>query len=678
MSGSCTRRVEARPAYISTSIHYLAHSQHGDSYRQLQPILLNSAAMLRFDKLSLRRGTKLLFADASFCIHPGQRAGITGANGTGKSSLFALIRDELHADEGDFSIPRDWVIAHVAQETPADPRPAIEYVLDGDTELRDIEDRLAEAESAHQGERVAELHSRLDNIGGYTARSRAARLIHGLGFKPGEEEQTVNHFSGGWRMRLNLARALMCRSDLLLLDEPTNHLDLDAVIWLEEWLKNYPGTLLLISHDRDFLDSVTSHIAHIEQGGVTLYTGNYSAFERIRAERLANQQAAFERQQREVAHIRSYVDRFRAKATKARQAQSRLKALERMEQIAPAHVDSPFHFGFKPPEKTPNPLMRMEYAAAGYTDTPILNSVDLALSPGDRIGLLGPNGAGKSTLIKLLAGELAPLKGKRETAQDLNIGYFAQHQLDQLQPEHSALDHLMQIDPKATEQGMRDYIGGFGFTGERAESPVAPFSGGEKARLVLALLVYQRPNLLLLDEPTNHLDLEMRHALSQALQDFEGAMVVVSHDRHLLRTTTDLLLLVNGGEVDEFKGDLDDYPRWLADNRAAQIGKPDNGNDKDHSATARKERKRQEAERRKQLQPLRNRVQKLEKEMEQLTGQQAGFEQELAEPAIYEESNKDNLKQLLAEKAKVDASLGETEEQWMLASEELEEAESGQ
>ncbi|MET0086344.1 MAG: ATP-binding cassette domain-containing protein [Sedimenticola sp.] len=633
--------------------------------------------MLRFDRLSLRRGSKLLFAEANFNIHPGQRVGVTGANGTGKSSLFALIKDELHADSGEFAIPRDWVIAHVAQETPADPRPAIEYVLDGDAELREIERQLAEAENAHQGERVAELHTRLDNIGGYTARSRAARLIHGLGFKPGEEEQTVNHFSGGWRMRLNLARALMCRSDLLLLDEPTNHLDLDAVIWLEEWLKGYPGTLLLISHDRDFLDAVTSHIAHIEQGGVILYTGNYSAFERIRAERLANQQAAYEKQQREVAHIRSYVDRFRAKATKARQAQSRLKALERMELIAPAHVDSPFHFSFKPPEKTPHPLMRMEHAAAGYGDTLILNSVQLALSPGDRIGLLGPNGAGKSTLIKLLAGELAALKGKRETAQDLNIGYFAQHQLDQLHPEHSALDHLMQIDPKATEQAMRDYVGGFGFTGERAESPVAPFSGGEKARLVLALLVYQRPNLLLLDEPTNHLDLEMRHALSQALQDFEGAMVVVSHDRHLLRTTTDQLLLVNGGEVDEFKGDLDDYPRWLADNRAAQIDKPANNGDKEHSATARKERKRQEAERRKQLQPLRSRLQKLEKEMDRLMEQQAGLEQQLADPVIYEEANKEDLKKLLADKAKVDASLGDTEEQWMVASEELEAAESG-
>ncbi len=633
--------------------------------------------MLRFDKLSLRRGTKLLFSNASFTIHPGQRVGVTGANGTGKSSLFSLILDTLHADEGEFYRPRDWVIAHVAQETPADPRPAIEYVLDGDEELRHTEAALADAESQHLGEQVAELHSHLDNIGGYTARSRAARLIHGLGFKPGEENRPVNSFSGGWRMRLNLARALMCRSDLLLLDEPTNHLDLDAVIWLEEWLCSYPGTLLLISHDRDFLDSVTSHIAHIEQGGITLYSGNYSAFERIRAERLANQQSAYEKQQREVAHIRSYVDRFRAKATKARQAQSRIKALERMELIAPAHVDSPFHFGFKAPEKLPHPLLSMEQASAGYNSTPIINSVRLALSPGDRIGLLGPNGAGKSTLIKLLSGTLLPLDGQRETAQDLNIGYFAQHQLDQLQPDHTPLEHLKQLDTKATEQSLRDYIGGFGFSGERADSPVAPFSGGEKARLVLALLVYQRPNLLLLDEPTNHLDIEMRHALSQALQDFEGAMVIVSHDRHLLRTTTDRLLLVNAGQVDDFRGDLDDYPKWLADNRNEANANTTSNEEKDHSAASRKERKRLEAERRKQLQPLRRELQRLEQQMEKLGQKQEMLEHALAEPEIYDETNRNRLKSLLADKAELDRELSQTEEAWLAAGEALEEAETG-
>jgi ATP-binding cassette subfamily F protein 3 len=632
--------------------------------------------MLRFDKLSLRRGIKPLFYDATFIIHPGQRVGVTGANGTGKSSLFALIRDQLHADAGEFYCPKDWVIAHVAQETPADPRTALEYVLDGDEELRQVERQLAEAETAHQGERVAELHNRLDIIGGYTAQSRAARLIHGLGFKPGEELHPVNSFSGGWRMRLNLARALMCRSDLLLLDEPTNHLDLDAVIWLEEWLKSYTGTLLLISHDRDFLDAVTSHIAHMEQERITLYTGNYSAFERIRAERLANQQSAFEKQQREVAHIRRYVDRFRAQATKARQAQSRLKALERMELIAPAHVDSPFHFSFKKPDKTPNPLLKLLETSAGYGDRQILNRINLNLAPGDRIGLLGPNGAGKSTLIKLLADELTPSGGKRETAQDLKIGYFAQHQLDQLNPQESALAHLLRLDPKATEQSMRDFIGGFGFAGERADSPVAPFSGGEKARLVLALLVYQRPNLLLLDEPTNHLDLEMRFALSQALQEFEGAMVVVSHDRHLLRTTTDELLLVHGGNVDEFKGDLDDYPRWLTENRSADLRKDRNNSETEHSATARKEKKRLEAERRKQLQPLRKQVQQLEKKLDDLNSHSQKLESALADPAIYDASQKETLKKRLAEKTQIIQQLNEVEEHWLMACEALEEAET--
>jgi len=629
--------------------------------------------MLRFNQLSLRRGTKLLFSDASFSIHPGQRVGVTGANGTGKSSLFSLILDIVHADSGDFHLPRDWTIAHLAQETPSDPRAAIDYVLDGDAELREVEKQLAQAEQAGLGAKVAELHTRLDSINGYSARSRAARLIHGLGFRPGEEALPVEQFSGGWRMRLNLARALMCRSDLLLLDEPTNHLDLDAVIWLEEWLKSYTGTLLLISHDRDFLDAVASHIAHIEQGRVTLYTGNYSAFEVIRAERLANQQAAFVKQQREVAHIRSYVDRFRAQATKARQAQSRLKALQRMEMIAPAHVDSPFHFSFKAPEKNPHPLVRLEQASAGYGDTTILSGLNITLSPGDRIGLLGPNGAGKSTLIKMLAGELKPLVGKRETAQELKIGYFAQHQLDQLRADQTPLQHLMRIDPKAREQVLRSYVGGFGFPGELADRQVAPFSGGEKARLVLALLVYQRPNLLLLDEPTNHLDLEMRHSLSLALQEYDGAMVVVSHDRHLLRTTTDNLLLVNAGSAAEFNDDLDSYPRWLAEqNRAEDSLGTDS--QQPHSAVARKEQKRLEAERRRQLQPLRNRLKSLERDLDRLHLKQTKLEQALAGQEIYDEANKERLKALVVEKAENDQALEMVEEAWLETSEALESA----
>ena len=635
--------------------------------------------MIWFDHLSLRRGPRLLFSDASFAIHPGQRVGLTGANGCGKSSLFALILGQIGPDAGELRLPREWVIAHLAQETPSDPRPAIEYVLDGDVELREIEYRLSAAEQADDGQRIGDLHSRMDAIDGYSARSRAARLIHGLGFRPGEEHRPLEEFSGGWRMRLNLARALMCRSDLLLLDEPTNHLDLDAVIWLEEWLNGYRGTLLLISHDREFLDAVCSHIAHIEQERITLYSGNYTAFERIRAERLANQQAAHARQQREIAHIQSYVERFRAKATKARQAQSRLKALERMERIAPAHVDSPFRFSFRPPLKNPSPLLRLEACSAGYGETRVLESVEISLAPGDRIGLLGPNGAGKSTLIKLLAGTLSPLSGKREPAQELNIGYFAQHQLEQLRSDQTPLQHLMRLDPDAREQDLRSYIGGFGFSGDRAESPVAPFSGGEKARLVLALLVYQRPNLLLLDEPTNHLDLEMRHTLSLALQAFEGAMVIVSHDRHLLRSSCDRLLLVDAGRVDEFRDDLDAYPRWLAERRTRELQPAPEGipPEKHHSSAARRDRKRQEAARRRRLQPLRDELKRLEQSLEELAQRQQALEAALAESALYDEAGKARLKEVLAEKAHVDRQLGQTEEQWMELGERLEAAEAG-
>ncbi len=630
--------------------------------------------MLKFTNLSLRRGTKLLFEAASFTIHPGQKVGVTGANGTGKSSLFSLIRHELHADTGDLYLPQKWVIAHVAQETPAVDRLAIDYVMDGDAELRTIQTRLASAEQADDGDKVAELHAQLEAVGGYSVRSRAARLMRGLGFQPGQEEQPVQQFSGGWRMRLNLAQALICRSDLLLLDEPTNHLDLDAVIWLEEWLRRYSGTLLLISHDRDFLDAVVTQIAHIEQSAVQLYSGNYSDFELIRAQRLANQQASYAKQQREVAHLHSYIERFRAKATKARQAQSRIKALERMEQIAPAHVDSPFHFGFKPAEKTPNPLLQLEDAGVGYGQTRILGGVNLGLRPGDRIGLLGPNGAGKSTLIKLLSGELSPLVGRRTPAAELKTGYFAQHQLEQLRADDSPLDHLQRLAPGDSEQSLRNFIGGFGFVGDRALEPVAPLSGGEKARLVLALLVFQRPNLLLLDEPTNHLDLEMRHTLSVALQGFEGAMVIVSHDRHLLRTTTDQLLLVSGGQVEEFPGALDDYPAWLAGNQnVAEIKTESAAGEK--SAAARRERKRAEAESRRLLQPLRKKLKALEQELDRLGEQQQLLEQQLAEPEIYSSEQKERLKRMLAEKAGVDQMLMQAEEQWLKAEEAIDAAE---
>jgi len=636
-------------------------------------VLVNSSNMLKFDQLNLRRGPKLLFRQASFTIHPGQKVGITGANGCGKSSLFALIQGELQPDAGDLSQPPGLVIAHVAQETPALDTPAVEYVVSGDQALRSIEHALARAQQHGDGNLQASLHGKLDAIEGYSARSRAARLLYGLGFSPEQEQLPVSSFSGGWRMRLNLAQALMSRSDLLLLDEPTNHLDLDAVIWLEGWLRAYQGTLLLISHDRDFLDAVATHIAHIEQQSVNLYAGDYSAFEKVRAQRLANQRAVYEKQQQEIAHIRGYVERFRAKATKARQAQSRLKALQRMELIGPAHVDAPFHFGFFPPEKAPHPLLRLEEVAVGYGEVSVLRHVGLSLAPGDRVGLLGPNGAGKSTLIKLLAGEIPPLAGNMDVARDLRVGYFAQHQLEQLQPDASPISHLQRLAPGAGEQSLRDYLGGFGFSGDRALEPVAPLSGGEKARLVLALLIFRRPNLLLLDEPTNHLDLEMRYALGQALQDFEGAMVIVSHDRHLLRITSDRLLLVAAARVEVFPGDLEDYPGWLARQSTRRI--PGGAGKAPNTMALRNTRKREEAEKRSRLKPLKSKLKELEEAMERLGGQQAELQAQLADNEIYSESQKERLKSLLVEKAGVDALLDDTEQAWLAVGEDLEIAE---
>jgi ATP-binding cassette subfamily F protein 3 len=630
--------------------------------------------MLQFDNISLRRGPRLLFERAAFQVHPGQKVGLTGANGSGKSSLFALILGQLGSDSGDLRYPAGWRIAHVAQETPASEGSAIDYVLDGDGPLRDLQTQLAEAERQGAGERIAHLHAELEHIGGYQANSRAASLLNGLGFAPGDETRPVNAFSGGWRMRLNLAQALMCRSDLLLLDEPTNHLDLDAVIWLEDWLRQYRGTLLLISHDRDFLDKVCDHVLHLEQGRATLYSGNYSAFEQTRAAQLANQQAAHEKQQREIAHMRQFVDRFRAKATKARQAQSRLKALERMQEIAPAHVDSPFAFSFLPPDKNPRPLLTLDGCAAGYGAEPVIDAVRLVLNPGDRIGLLGPNGAGKSTLIKLLSGQLQPLRGARHEARHLAVGYFAQHQLDQLRPEHSALEHLQQLDPLASEQALRDYLGGYGFHGDKALERVAPFSGGEKSRLALALLVYRRPNLLLLDEPTNHLDLDMRQALATALQDFEGAMVVVSHDRHLLRLTCDRLLLVHGGRVTDFELGVDDYPAWLAARARTRDTDPPATSPATDRALDRKQRKRDEAARRRELQPLKRALEKCEHELERLQAQQAALEERLADPGLYQDASKDSLQQLLRDKAAADEALEAAESAWLEAAEALQAA----
>jgi len=621
--------------------------------------------MLVFSDISLRRGGRELIGSSTFSIHPGQKVGLTGANGTGKSSLFALIRGELSLESGQFSMPPNWVMAHVAQHTPSSEQTALSYALEGDIEFASLQVQMKTAE----GEHLASLLGQLEAIDGYTTESRAATLLQGLGFKQEQISRPVSSFSGGWRMRLNLAQALMCRSDLLLLDEPTNHLDLDAVIWLQQWLIQYPGTLVLISHDREFLDAVTSHIAHVEHQKITLYTGNYSAFEHLRAERLSQQQSTFERQQREVAHIRKYVDRFRAQATKARQAQSRLKALERMELVSQAHIDSPFKFSFFEPRKLPDRLLNLTEASVGYGGAPIIEKVDFQLMPGQRIGLIGPNGAGKSTLIKCLAGELPVLAGSMWSAQDLHLGYFAQHQVEQLHIDQSPLDHMRALDKEAREQDLRNYLGGFGFQGERVDEAVQPFSGGEKARLVLALLVYQRPNLLLLDEPTNHLDLDMRHALSMALQAFEGAMVIVSHDRHLLKSVTDDLVLVDSGKATVFEGDLDDYSLWLKNREQAQNApktedRPDN----------RKDKRKQNAEQRKQLQPLKRIVDKHEKEMDTLSKGSAELEKQLADPDIYSEHNKEKLKALLLKKSEIDGKLEEVELAWMEAAEEYEQA----
>jgi ATP-binding cassette subfamily F protein 3 len=632
--------------------------------------------MLKLQRLYLRRGPNLLLEDVDLVIHPGHKVGITGANGCGKSSLLALVRGELTPDAGDLWLPRSWVIAHVEQETHADETPALDYVIGGDAELARLRDGIAGAESRGDGAAQARLHGRLEAIDGYSAESRAARLLHGLGFLADQVRNPVVSFSGGWRMRLNLARALMCRSDLLLLDEPTNHLDLDAVIWLEEWLRQYQGTLLLISHDREFLDAVAQEIVHIEQRHATLYRGGYSDFEVQRAQRLAQQQAAYARQQREVAHIRSFVERFRAKATKARQAQSRLKALERMELIAPAHVDSPFHFSFAAPERTPNPLLRLDRVSVGYAGQAVLQHVGLILSPGDRVGLLGPNGAGKSTLIKLLAGEISPLSGLLEPAQYLHTAYFAQHQLEQLRLDESPLSHLQRLAPAVPEQMLRDFLGGFGFPGERVEDPVGPLSGGEKARLVLSLLVFSRPNLLLLDEPTNHLDLDMRLALSQALQDFQGAVVLVSHDRHLLRLTVDRLLLVHDGAVRDFDGDLDTYPAWLSQWRGGASDDNGEGSELAHSASARKERRRQDAVQRQRMQPLRDRLRRFEADLDRLHAEQTELEAALARPDLYDDAAKPELLRLLERKQELDRALQQVEAGWIEVGEALEAAET--
>ncbi len=613
--------------------------------------------MLNLNNLALRRSTELLFEAVDMKIYPGQKVGITGANGCGKSSLFALIRGELSSDQGELSLPTNWAVATVAQETRLSKRIAIEYVIDGDEELRQVQAKLQQAEADTAAMLIASCHERLQDIDGYQANSRAARLLAGLGFSEADMQRPLDNFSGGWIMRLNLARALMCRSDLLLLDEPTNHLDLDAVIWLEQWLKRYQGTLLLISHDRDFLDAVVNNVAHIENLHIDLYRGNYSAFEAQRAERLAQQQAAHQKQQQSIAHMQSYIDRFRAQATKARQAQSRIKALERMQLIAPAHVDSPFHFEFRASRSLPTSLLKLDKASTGYGEQEILANIDFSLIPGERIGLLGLNGAGKSTFIKLLAGELPTFRGQMTRARDLQVGYFAQHQVEQLDLEASALLTMQRLGAELSEREVRSYLGGFNFRGEKVLLPVKTFSGGQKARLVLALLIWNRPNLILLDEPTNHLDLEMRLALNQALQGYDGSVILVSHDRHLLRSVCDDLWLVDGGALQHFEGDLDAYPEWLARRKsgAPQVagyssGPPD----------------------RRALKAQQNQLKKIETELAKLNDRRVGLEQQLSDNSIYAAENRDSLNASLAAQAENRKRIAQVEEEWLLLSEVIE------
>jgi ATP-binding cassette subfamily F protein 3 len=631
--------------------------------------------LIQLRHLTLARGARRLIEDADLQLHAGWRVGVVGANGSGKSSLFALLRGELHPETGDCLVPRDWRIAAVSQETPPLPQPAIEFVLDGDLELRRIEAAIQAAGDAHDGHRLAEAHARLDAIDGYAARSRAATLLDGLGFAPGDLERPVADFSGGWRMRLNLGHALLSRADLLLLDEPTNHLDLDAVVWLERWLAAYRGTLLVVSHDRDFLDGCVTHVAHLESRRLALYTGNYSSFEEQRASRLAVQQAMFERQQREIAHINRFVTRFRAKASKARQAQSRLKALDRLERVAPAHVDAPFDFEIPAPERSPSPLLTLEDAALGYPGRPVLEHLQLTLQPGARLGLLGANGAGKSTLVKAIAGELEPLAGRRVEGHGLVIGYFAQHQLEQLRSDESPLAHLARAEPATRELELRSYLGHFDFRGTMADAPVGTFSGGERSRLALAMIVRRRPNLLLLDEPTNHLDLEMRHALTRALAEYEGSLVVVSHDRALLRTVCDGFILVADSRAVEFDGDVDDYLAWLAARRASAGATTAAAAEANGREERRAQRELATAERQTRLarrRPLVKEAERLEKSMAALESEKRVLERQLGDAAYYARTPPAEVQAVSRRCADVVRELGTAEERWLEVQAEIE------
>ncbi|OSI15577.1 ATP-binding cassette domain-containing protein [Neisseria dumasiana] len=631
--------------------------------------------MIELKNLTLQRGLKVLLNQANLTVNPNQRVGLIGKNGTGKSSLFALIKGEITHDAGDVLIPKHWKTAAVAQETPALDTSALDYVLQGDAELQQFQTALAAAEAQNDGIKIAEWHAKLEEIDAYTAPARAAKLLSGLGFAQEEHSKPVKAFSGGWRMRLNLAQALMCRADLLLLDEPTNHLDLETVLWLENHLANLPCTQIIISHDRDFLNATTTQTVELSNQKLTQYGGNYDFYQNERAQRLAQQQAAYVKQQTQIKHLQSFIDRFKAKATKATQAQSRMKALAKLERIAPAHLDSEFSFEFETPAHLPNPLLKMDKADLGYSDTVVLHDITLSLESGARYGLLGVNGSGKSTFIKALAGELALLSGQMVKSEKLNIGYFAQHQLDTLRDDQSPVWHIQQLSPDVREQEIRNFLGGFNFVGDMALQKIEPFSGGEKARLALAMIVWQKPNLLLLDEPTNHLDLDMRHALTVALQSFQGALIVVSHDRSLLEATTDSFLLIDKGRLKNFDGDLNDYRQWRLAQENATTAPAASA-----QTQSRKDTKRLEAqirqEKAKRTKPVLHKIDKAEKEMAELNEVQTACETFLSQEDAYLEENKVKLQQVLANLANVKVKLSKLEESWLGWQEELEQIEN--
>ncbi|MEQ8314907.1 MAG: ATP-binding cassette domain-containing protein [Gammaproteobacteria bacterium] len=626
--------------------------------------------MISLNNVSLMRGNQLLFENASINLRVGQRTGIIGRNGAGKTSLFKALAQEIPIEQGSIELPNDLRTSTMSQETPGSKRSALEFVIDADKNYRQLEQALHKAEADDDHNAMAHLHSDLENMDGYNISNRAEQLLSGLGFSTDQFDNPISSFSGGWRVRLNLAAALMCPSDLLMLDEPTNHLDLEATVWLEQWLQRYQGTLLIISHDRSFLDAVIDHVISFEGNKLVAYTGNYSAYEKLRAERMALQQAMHAKQQKRRDEIEAFVRRFRAKASKATQAQSRLKELNRMQDIAPAHVDSPFSFHFPELDQLPAFLMQIEKLAIGF-DNPLVENINLGIRAETRIGLLGFNGSGKSTLLKVLAQQLKPMAGNITRAKKLNLGYYAQHQVDELNQQSTPFDLIQQLDPKASSQEIRNYLGGFDFRGERINEKIGIFSGGEKARLALAKVVRSKPNLLLMDEPTNHLDLEMVHALTVALQEYQGALIIVSHDRHLLGNTVDEFYSIHQGVFAEFNGDLKDYEKWLSKQESSGAISNDGRRVGAEPKLDKKQQRQEAAAKREQQAPLRKQEKQLEREIDKINKALKKLEEQLADSSLYDDANKTKLTEILQKQGELKSELAEIEEDWMEIMEKL-------